>query len=239
MLLIGLDAAAQLEHFGYAIGEYDPPQVRVREAGLLRSVDRIDALLASRIRTAERALIAIDAPLGWPASLGPALVAHYAGQPLGVDPNALFRRDTDRFVRERWGRQPLEVGADRIARAAVSALAVLGRLRESSGSALPVLVSIPPPAPVSVAEVYPAVTLKSHGAPHSGYKQPEQRAVRAGIAAALGSVCDGLADLVDERADVFDAALCLIAAVDILEGRCALPRDAALAQREGWIWVRA
>ena len=70
-------------------------------------------------------LLCIDAPLGWPARLGPTLANHTAGAALDGDAERLFRRATDRDIRRRLGKTPLDVGADRIARTAYS---VLGRI---------------------------------------------------------------------------------------------------------------
>ncbi len=72
-------------------------------------------------------LLCVDAPLGWPAALGRALVDHRAGSALVGDADSLFRRATDRDIRRRVGKTPLDVGADRIAR---TASAVLWRVEE-------------------------------------------------------------------------------------------------------------
>ncbi|MCM8612051.1 DUF429 domain-containing protein [Accumulibacter sp.] len=81
----------------------------------------------------------------------------------------LFRRETDRVVAAEIGKTPLEVAADRIARAAHSALEVLGLLREHSGKQIPLAWS-PEFESVAAIEVYPGATLKARGLEHSGYK---------------------------------------------------------------------
>ena len=63
-------------------------------------------------------LSAMDAPLGWPAPVAQSLPNHNAGDFLTGTENAFFRRETDRFIRERIGKQSLNVDADRIARTA-------------------------------------------------------------------------------------------------------------------------
>ena len=68
-----------------------------------------------------RALVALDAPLGWPENFGKQLARHHAGQALSSKANEFVRRETDRFVKARIGQQPLDVGADRIARTALEA----------------------------------------------------------------------------------------------------------------------
>jgi len=59
------------------------------------------------------------------------------------------------------------------------------------------------------------------------------------IAQRLAKEVQALERYVAGRADVFDACLCLVAAKDFIEGRALPPQDLELAQREGWIWVRA
>ena len=184
-----------------------------------------------------------DPPLrGWPAGLGDSLGSHRAGERIDVAKHSMFRRATDRRLREAayGGHQPLEVGADRIARAAHEALAVLGDLRQRTGLALP-LVWEPGFDGIGVIEVYPAATLRAHGITSRGYKKPEQRAVRDEIASRCVPVMPTLATRCSQTSDEFDACLCLLAAADFLQFRCD-PVPAALAQtarREGWIWVRS
>jgi hypothetical protein len=47
--------------------------------------------------------------------------------------NAMFRRTTDLFIQQKLKKTPLDVGADRIARTAYAALAILGTLRVELG----------------------------------------------------------------------------------------------------------
>ncbi len=88
------------------------------------------AIVAEWAEAHSPVLLALDAPLGWPAALGVALAGHRAGGPLEHTPNRLFRRRTDDWVRSRFGKRPLEVGADLIARTAHAALALLEGLRQ-------------------------------------------------------------------------------------------------------------
>ena len=55
----------------------------------------------------EEALIALDAPLGWPQALGANLVTHRAGVPLRAEANQLFRRATDDEIKNRLGKRSL------------------------------------------------------------------------------------------------------------------------------------
>jgi hypothetical protein len=52
-------------------------------------------------------LLAIDAPLGWPAAMGPTLSTHSAGDEITVAPNTMFRRATDRFFSKSFERHRL------------------------------------------------------------------------------------------------------------------------------------
>lgn len=61
--------------------------------------------------------------------MGQALNYHYAAEGVSIGPNDLFRRETYRFIKRNVGKQPLDVGADRIARTAHAALKVIEELR--------------------------------------------------------------------------------------------------------------
>jgi predicted nuclease with RNAse H fold len=238
MLILGLDAAADLKRCGYVLAWFRDGVVDLTDAGTLDSSQNIEKQLAVPLQAADRALIAIDAPLGWPLSLGQALIEHRAGQEIIQPPNELFRRETDRYVRRHIGKQSLDVGADRIARAAWSALDILGQLRELVGQPLPLAWSPDFPEKVGVIEVYPAATLAAWGRGKESYKKPDQVSARRRITDCFRERASWLGDLAEGSVDVFDAGLCVIAACDFLEGAAPGPEDRQLAEREGWIWVR-
>ena len=50
------------------------------------------------------ALLALDAPLGWPDALGKVLAKHVAGCVIEEEPNLMFRRMTDRFIESKIGK---------------------------------------------------------------------------------------------------------------------------------------
>lgn len=240
MVLIGLDAASSLENFGYAIGRYDQEGLWVESAGLLYSRIEIDPLenrIAPLLRDVDRAIVAIDAPLGWPASMAAELKVHRAGEPIPTAKDDLFQRQTDRIVHERYGKKPLEIGADRIARAAHRALDVLRLIREKAGKHIPLAWS-PRFTGVVTIEVYPAAMLAARGLPHSGYKKLAERSARIAIADGLKDDLPELARYVDANSNVFDACLCLAAAKDFVDGLAISPDDPMKAELEGWIWVR-
>jgi predicted nuclease with RNAse H fold len=240
VLLIGLDAASSWSKFGYAVGRYDGCRVLLSEAGLIgdgEGASSLDNILAPRLRDAEAALVAIDAPLGWPAPMAEQLRDHRAGQPFAVGKDAMFQRATDHFVYRSIGKKPLEIGADKIARAAHTALAALQQLRDATGKPIP-LAWDRAFSGVAAIEVYPGSTLKAHGLPDSGYKKPDQIDVRRRIATALGNAILRIEERTDGNIDVFDACLCLMAAKDFLDGRASPPPEFEIAQREGWIRVK-
>jgi predicted nuclease with RNAse H fold len=240
VLLIGLDAASSWSRFGYAVGRYDGCRVLLDEAGLIgegAGANSLDRIIAPRLQEVGTALVAIDAPLGWPAPMAAQLRDHRAGQPFADSKDEMFQRATDRFVYRTIGKKPLEVGADKIARAAHTALAALQQLRDATGKPIPLAWN---PAFIGVAaiEVYPGSTLKAHGLPDSGYKRPDQLDVRRQIADALRNALAGIEERTDGNIDAFDACLCLLAAKDFLDGRASPPPEFEIAQREGWIWVK-
>ncbi|MFO7780070.1 MAG: DUF429 domain-containing protein [Spirochaetia bacterium] len=207
--------------------------------------------LASLLTPGRPALIGLDAPLGWPAAMGRVLSGHRAGEPVGLAANELFHRHTDRVVRERIGKQPLDVGADRIARTAVAALDLLADLRRLTGRALPVATGGAPPAPAAddaALEVYPAgrlIALRGEGY-RRGYRGSGQAAedIRRAMLRDLEAEIRYEADAEPAVADVdlLDAIICVLAVLDVLHGRCLTPEEAGVpldaVDREGWIWVR-
>lgn len=240
MLIVGLDAAADLANFGYAITRLETNVLHRIESGVLGDESRISSLAARHLQVASQVLISIDAPLGWPRSLGRALWAHQAGQSILVPPNQLFRRATDLYIKRTTGKQSLDIGADRIARAAWSALNVLGILRRELAHPLPMVWEPAFEERFGVIEVYPAATLAGWGLRSDGYKKKnEQIEARRSIAQFFGERAPWLSELVNESVDVFDAGLCAIAGGDFLAGRAAGPTDRELAEHESWIWVRS
>jgi hypothetical protein len=95
----------------------------------------IASTVAKWIQPGTPALIALDTPLGWPIKLGQELGK--AGKPIEIERNKVSCRLTDCVVGERIKKQPLDVGADRIARTAHAALELLGKLREHTKQAIP------------------------------------------------------------------------------------------------------
>ena len=242
MRLIGIDCATKAKNIGIALAELARP-MRVCEvrAGVADPWGRVaDWLLQT---PGEDVLIALDAPLGWPCPLAEALNAHSAGaRVVQSDANALFRRTTDMYIHSKVGKQPLDVGADRIARTAHAALDGLARLRARCEMPIPLAWTSGQADGASAIEVYPAATLKVHGLPFAGYKDRHGGpGVRANILSGLDDVemSDDCRGCVLGNADGLDAVICTLAAADFMSGKAMPPDDAQIAWAEGWIWCKS
>lgn len=163
--ILGIDAAVDPRNTGYAIATCNAGKWRIDGLSTgARTTDLADDV-AAQLHPSRPILLAIDAPLGWPRPLAESLGRHRAGEPLDANPAKIFARETDRFVREKTGLKPLDVGADRIARTATAALALIERLRATSGRPLTLLPGPESTAAGGLIEVYPAAILKQRGLP--------------------------------------------------------------------------
>lgn len=238
--IVGVDCATQENRIGLALGCFDGIEAYVEQVTVGSMVSSVSETIAGWVTGGSSTLIALDAPLGWPAALGQALGLHEAGEPIQIERNEMFRRMTDRVIKDKIGKQPLDVGADRIARTAHAALALLHGLRGLTSKALP-LAWKPVRTPFTCAiEVYPAATLTVCGIKASGYKG---KAGRAGRQAVLEQLQEHISlphdtTLMERNDDALDAAVCVLAGVDFLGREVIEPDDIQLAKKEGWIWVR-
>lgn len=239
MIVIGLDCATEDSKVGLALGKYDAGAIKVLAIEICSRERTAASVITTWLDGAEDALLAIDAPLGWPLQLAGSLSSHQAGATINTSPNDMFRRETDRFIQREIGKTPLDVGADRIARTAHAALGILGEIRILTGAAIPLAWGHDSVSGVAAIEVYPAATLVVHGFRSTGYKKPPQVGERIEILSQLEGVMELPADTAQMKnnADVLDAVVCLLAAKDFLDGRAMEPVDLDLAVREGWIWV--
>ncbi|HET6487003.1 MAG TPA: DUF429 domain-containing protein [Spirochaetia bacterium] len=243
MLIFGIDCAAQEKNVGLAAGRFDGKKVRFTDLRPDSSGGSVCTRILDNLSGEPTALLALDAPLGWPKALGQELRRHSAGRPIATQPNDLFRRLTDHATRASISKVPMDVGADRIARAAHAALRLIGDLEAGLGCRIP-LAWAPPVGPgVWAIEVYPGGFLKANGVTASGYKEPDAQGMRRTMLEALRAFYpleepEGRDCTVDQH--LFDAALCVLSATDFLTGRSVPPREAqrARAVKEGWIWTR-
>ena len=235
MQILGIDCAAQPKNVGvaYAHGRKVLGVAAAQKDPLAQIMEWVD--------WSQPVLVAMDAPLGWPAPMAAELAQHRPGDAIQTRPNDFFRRHTDRRIHEVLQKVPLDVGADRIARAAHGALGLLASIRRESGCAIP-LIWEPPAAQAGVIEVYPAGTLKVHGLPFGGYKSadPKQAAVRLEIAEILSGMLTLPDDpIITANADALDAVVCVLSGLDFLDAVCIEPgEDREVAEKEGWIWVK-
>lgn len=251
LTIIGIDCAAQPENVGIAVGRRFRGVTRIET---VRSGKRMgwDGLVMHTADLIEKeasgsVLIALDAPLGWPQALAETLPGHFAGKAPRPTANEMFRRRTDDVVKEKLNKQPLDVGADKIARATHAALRFLDLLREATGLAVSLAWSPGQSTGVSAIEVYPAATLITYGLlPSRSYKQStkesknERHILVAGLADIVGLGEAARSEMVAHH-DLLDAAVCVIAGVDFAEGNVVEPLSEEMeqARREGWIWFKA
>ncbi len=232
---------------GIACGSFDGKRTKISIPNLDKSKS-IAQTISEWIFDDEKVLIAIDAPLGWPEKLGKTLIDHYAGKSLNIDdPNELFRRTTDKCVKQKIGKQPLDVGADRIARTAHIALKIIEELRKQKKlKEIPLAWKNELESRISLIEVYPGATLKAHGITSTNYKEKEQTELRKKIikqilnSKSLEITCD--LKNIEENDDLLDSVICVWAAHDFLIDDVIKPEDIKIdleiARKEGWIWVK-
>ncbi len=256
MDIIGVDCAVEPRKTGLAHAIWKGGTLSAVEVFQPRSETALDAWIGDRLSGSPGLLLALDSPLGWPAALGVSLAGHRAGRPVGAETNALFRRLTDQIVRERTGKQPLEVGADRIARTAVAALDLLDRAGRALGEPVELGWSPQNLPRLSAIETYPAAWLTGRGLPARRYKDASSEAgerreiILRWIEGTAEQARDPEAPAValDETtraaalasSHLLDAFICLLCGVDFLLGRCRppAPHELELAAKEGWIWFR-
>ncbi len=237
--ITGIDCAVQSHKVGIAIASYELGKCRILSA--LRCDARrppSEAVKAWHDKS-PISLIALDAPLGWPEDLSTALSDHSAGFHISNSANKLFQRETDREIYQRLGKKPLDVGANFIARTAKAALDFLQEMRSLTGESIPLAWQMEAPEVLSAIEVYPAATLRSSGLPIVDYKKLPQVDGRRQIIDALPdwlNVSEVKESMLNSP-DVLDAVLCVLAAVEFVNGNCVPPSNSRIAKKEGWIWA--
>ena len=238
-VIVGIDCATVAEKVGLAIGRMSDGGLELTKIAVGIRGEPVGEMVSRWIKGETRVLLAIDAPLGWPANLGESLSTHVAGGKLSVESNQLFRRETDRFIKREIGKQPLDVGADRIARTALAALNIIETVRRVTGTPLPLAWKRDYREDIAAIEVYPAALLAAYGLPNSGYKKSsdteKRQEIIAGLAARWTMSCDPRSMI--ESDDVLDAAICVLAGYEFLSNKAMQPEDQSLAKKEGWIWT--
>lgn len=239
-VIVGIDCASVEKNVGLALGAVERGELTIREIAAGGGSHSVVELIARWLPPGQPALLAFDAPLGWPAAMGPELFNHSAGMPLTAPPDVLFSRLTDRIIRQKIKKRPLEVGANLIARTAHAALGLLQHLREETGLAIPLAWEPDHLEETCAIEVYPAATLLVYNIRVPNYKLLRAQAARRKLVTLLSSYMAVATE--PERlvanSHTLDAAVCVLAGYDFLSGRCIRPDDFRTARKEGWIWVR-
>lgn len=238
--IIGIDCAVNEKNVGIAVGEFSTHGLVLKFLPSREESSPMVRCICTCIARPGRILLAFDAPLGWPDNMGRSLARHSAGMHISTPADLLFRRETDRFVKECLSKQPLDVGADRIARTAHAALDLLEKIRSQSGQEIPLAWDPGYEHSVTAIEVYPAGTLIAHGLPSSGYKKKDQLEVRQFILSSLKKQIVFETDTLyaENNDNVLDAIICVLAGSDFLSGQAISPVDLKTAQKEGWIWIK-
>jgi hypothetical protein len=226
--LIGIDCATQPAKVGLALGVLDGEIIRIKACRTGSPRETPAWIVSQWLEACGPALLALDAPLGWPRAMGAVLTGHQAGAGMGAAAHKLFRRQTDDAIYQRFQKRPLEVGANFISRTAVAALNLLDQLRATTDQPIPLAWSPAELTRTAAIEVYPAATRLAHRSSGRG-----------------GSI-EGLEPLLDlspltagfpASADAIDALVCVLAAADFIRGRARPPEDLHIAKQEGWIWT--
>ena len=238
--IIGIDCATQPTKTGLALGYYDGQAIHLQEVTIGSTPETLLESIVGWISPEIPTLLAIDAPLGWPRNFGDTLAAHQAGHPLMIDPDLLFRRATDRVVKELTGKQPLDVGANLIARTAHVALKLMAAISQQLQQPIPLAWEPELTAKVSAIEVYPAATLTVYGLRNSGYKGKNGPQIRQTMIPSLAQhlILPQHTRLMIEKDHALDAAICVLAGGDFLRGVALAPSEGGVVKKEGWIWVR-
>lgn len=231
--LIGVDCATQPNKLGPARGIFGNGEARLEEVTIGSKDPSIAETIAGWIDLDFPTLIALDAPLGWPTRLGEELKNHVAGQSIRVEPNQLFRRETDRFIKRMISKQPLDVGADRIARTAHAALSHLEEIRRMTGVEITLAWELGDTSGIQAIEVYPAATLMAYGITEPGYKRSLESRRRLLVKLSKHIGLPANISPMEKSDDVIDAAICVLAGADFLRGEVYAPADLELAEKEG------
>ncbi len=234
--IIGIDYSTNDQKIGLALAVRDEDDYSLQKATVCGRRRPASSIVEDWLNeSSEAALLAIDAPLGWPRPLATTLMSHTAGARIDTSRDEMFRRETEVFIHRETRQKPLDVGADRIARTAHAALHFLGTLRTRLGTAIPLAWD---PATViehAAIEVYPAATLRVHGIPTDKKNEQERRQIADALQAKL-TVPKHIGDLARNE-HLLDAVVCVLAAMDFITGRAMPPPNRCRAEQEGWIWT--
>jgi len=242
IFIIGIDCATQSNKTGLALASLDNRWVRIIDVKVGSKNEPVAEIIENWLQQAQPALLALDAPLGWPKQLAQSLPNHIAGEPLRGKSEELFSRMTDRFIWHEIGKKPLEVGANLIARTAFSALKLLDTLRQDARLAIPLAWEQGIIKETSAIEVYPAATLTALRIKARDYRK--EKGARKKLVDKLGKhvgIETSQRKILESNSHAIDAVICVLAGTHFLLSECLKPEpnDQERARKEGWIWVKA
>ena len=248
--IIGVDCATKSRRAALAVGTYSSGALAIEWVKAGTGKGTLAEASAAEILTlmdGPSVVLALDAPLGWPAPLAKALTDHKAGERLGDlgDADRYVSRTTDAVVHKHLGVWPLDVGADLIARTAFAALELIAAIRRL-GRELPMLWMPGEVRSAGVIEVYPKATLLGRGLTLKDYKSNQAARFEPARRRLVDALCREVTiSAEDQQAalasdDALDAIACVVAGKDFLDGNVVAPEagERVLAEREGWIWFR-
>lgn len=236
--VLGIDFAAQPKNTWAAEG-------CVTENGHLRITEIENGITDEDVvakTNAGYAVIAIDAPFGWPWGFSEFISQRFDGHsPRQVNREDFRFRETDRFIHDQFGKWPLSVSTDRLGIVAHRLVSITTKM---------VHCTIPPfhrPGPdPTLIEVYPAATLIALGLRERGYKKdPEIRREIVKDLARFGIEIRGeMADQCVLGDDALDAVICALTGHLYARGETMGPEHlksprAGVVSNEGWIYVPA
>ena len=234
--VVGIDLAAEPARTAVAVLGWDGGKAVVEN---LRVGADDEAVLAA-LTIADKA--GIDAPFGWPEAFATFLAAHQSKDvpvPSGLTGQQWRRqlawRHTDETVRSLTGIIPLSVAADRIGHAAMRCAGLLAKLKDAGHP-------VNRDGSGSVAEVYPAASLKQWGLLYRGYKQPRSPGALPELVTTLRTAAPWLEIGAYDRLcrtsnDAFDSVIAALTARAAALNLTLRPDPdlKSLASREGWI----
>jgi len=88
--IIGVDCATKPQKTGVALCRLDGERVAVDEVFVGRASQSVAPAIANWLKSNTPALLALDAPLGWPARLGQVLASHSAGSAVDEHPDRMW-----------------------------------------------------------------------------------------------------------------------------------------------------
>jgi len=238
--IIGVDCATDKKNAAIAYGEFSGEKPVVKKVAVSKGEQQPIDVVSEMARGKKPLLFAFDAPLGWPREMAHVLHEHKAGEPVHVDSDSLFNRDTELFIKKIIGKKPLEIGADRIARTAKWTLDLIDGLRKELNYDIPLSWDHNEILPLSAIEVYPAATLLSRKIKMRGYKNKKNIKIRKEILKELKTYITIKADKqeIAKTSHNIDAVICVLAGSDFLRGDCIPPPEELSVGKEGWIWIR-